>query len=67
MALRTTEIVQAGKRKIELSNLKKSLFPHDEITKAELIEYYVKLAPTILAHLKSRARPERPEAVGKVS
>src|SRR5215475_9073479 len=55
MASRATEIVQIGKRKIELSNLKKVLFPGDEITKAELIEYYVKLAPTILAHLKGRA------------
>jgi len=55
MPSRTSQIAQIGKRKIELSNLKKVLFPDDEITKAELIQYYVKIAPTILAHMKGRA------------
>src|SRR5436190_22427354 len=54
MASRTTQLVQVGKRKIELSNLSKVLFPEDEITKAELIQYYATIAPTILAHLKGR-------------
>src|SRR5215475_8636985 len=54
MASRTSQAAQIGKRKIELSNLQKVLFPDDGITKAELIEYYVKIAPTILAHLKGR-------------
>lgn len=51
---RTSTIVTVGKRKIELSNLKKVLFPADEIVKAELIEYYLKVAPTILRHIKGR-------------
>src|SRR5512135_945579 len=51
---RTSQIVQVGKRKIELSNLEKVLYPADRIPKAELIEYYLKLAPTILAHMKGR-------------
>ncbi|MCK7491428.1 MAG: hypothetical protein MZW92_06750 [Comamonadaceae bacterium] len=51
---RTSQIVQIGKRKIELSNLAKSLFPGDHILKAQLIEYYLKIAPTVLAHLKDR-------------
>lgn len=51
---RTAQMVQVGKRKIELSNLKKPLFPDDGIVKAELIEYYLKLAPTILSHIKGR-------------
>ena len=51
---RTSSIVTVGKRKIELSNLKKVLFPSDEIVKAELIEYYLKVAPTILRHIKGR-------------
>jgi DNA ligase D-like protein (predicted ligase)/DNA ligase D-like protein (predicted polymerase)/DNA ligase D-like protein (predicted 3'-phosphoesterase) len=51
---RTSQIAQVGKRKIELSNLKKILYPDDHILKAELIEYYLKLAPTILAHVKGR-------------
>ena len=51
---RTSTIVTVGKRKIELSNLKKVLFPSDEIVKAELIEYYLKIAPTILRYIKGR-------------
>ncbi len=54
MASRTSQYVQVGKRKFELSNLKKVLYPEDGIIKAELIEYYLKLAPTILAHAKGR-------------
>ena len=44
-----------GKRVIELSNLDKVLYPEDEIVKAEIIEYYLKLAPTILNHIRGRA------------
>jgi len=55
MPARTSQIAQVGKRKIELSNLAKVLFPDDQIVKAQLIEYYVKIAPTILAHIKGRA------------
>ncbi len=51
---RTSQIVQVGRRKVELSNLEKVLYPSDRILKAELIEYYLRLAPTILAHLKGR-------------
>ncbi len=54
MPARTSQITQVGKRKIELSNLKKVLFPDDGIIKAQLIEHYFKMAPTILAHLKGR-------------
>ncbi len=51
---RTSQTVQVGRRKIELSNLEKVLYPGDRILKAELIEYYLKVAPTVLAHLKGR-------------
>ncbi len=44
-----------GKRKVELSNLEKILFPEDNIVKAEVIEYYLKIAPTLLNHTKGRA------------
>ncbi|MCI0745577.1 MAG: non-homologous end-joining DNA ligase [Verrucomicrobia subdivision 3 bacterium] len=54
MPSRTSQIAQVGKRKIELSNLQKVLYPDDHIVKAQLIEYYFKLAPTILAHIKGR-------------
>ncbi len=55
MASKKNQNVQVGKRKFELSNLDKVLYPEDGVLKAEVIEYYLKLAPTILAHAKGRA------------
>src|SRR6185503_14917808 len=52
MSARTSQITQVGKRKIELSNLSKVLYPDDQIIKAQLIEYYFRIAPTILAQVK---------------
>jgi DNA ligase D-like protein (predicted ligase)/DNA ligase D-like protein (predicted polymerase)/DNA ligase D-like protein (predicted 3'-phosphoesterase) len=47
--------VTIGKRQVELSNLDKVLFPEDNISKAEIIEYYLNIAPTLLNHVKGRA------------
>lgn len=46
---------EVGKRVVELSNLDKVLYPGEGIVKAEVIEYYHKLAPTILNHIRGRA------------
>lgn len=46
---------EVGKRTIELSNLDKVLYPDDGVVKAQVIEYYLKLAPTILNHIRGRA------------
>ena len=46
---------QVGKRKVELSNLDKVLFPDDHVVKAEVIQYYLKIAPTLLNHINGRA------------
>ncbi|MAE87800.1 MAG: hypothetical protein CMB80_34010 [Flammeovirgaceae bacterium] len=46
--------VEVGKRKLELSNLDKLLYPDDGVVKAQIIEYYLTLAPTILRHIKGR-------------
>ena len=54
MAARTSQMTQVGKRQLELSNLGKVLFPDDQIVKAQLVEYYLKIAPTILAHARGR-------------
>jgi len=54
MAIRTSQTAQVGRRQIELSNLTKVLYPEDHITKAHLLEYYLKIAPTVLAQLKGR-------------
>ncbi len=47
-------IARIKNRNVELSNLEKVLFPDDHVVKAELIEYYLKAAPTILKHTKGR-------------
>jgi bifunctional non-homologous end joining protein LigD len=54
MPSHTTQVTQVGKRTVELSNLAKILYPDDGLSKAHLIEYYLKMAPTVLAHLKGR-------------
>jgi len=42
-------------RKLSLSNLEKDLNPSYGFTKAHILEYYRKIAPFILPHLKDRA------------
>lgn len=54
MPKRTAQSVSVGKRKVELSNLDKILYPDDQILKAEVIQYYLKIAPTLLHHVKGR-------------
>ncbi len=49
---RTT--VEVNKHRIELSNLEKVLFPDEGIIKAELIQYYLTVAPTMLRYIKGR-------------
>lgn len=51
---RKSQWVEVGKRKLELSNLEKVLYPETHILKAEVIQYYLKIAPTILTHIKGR-------------
>lgn len=55
MAKRKSQWAQVGKREVELSNLDKVLFPNDNIVKAQVIEYYLKIAPTLLTYTKGRA------------
>ena len=50
-----SQLVQLGRRKFEISNLEKVLYPQDQITKAEIIQYYLNVAPVILKHLRGRA------------
>ncbi|GAB2999098.1 DNA ligase D [Amycolatopsis acidiphila] len=45
--------VQAGKRRLTLSNLDKPLYP-DGFTKGEVINYYSHIAPVLLPHLAGR-------------
>ncbi len=52
---RTSQMASVGKRKVELSNLTKVLFPDDGVVKAEMVRYYLSIAPTILRHIRGRA------------
>lgn len=46
--------LQVGKTSIETSSLDKVLFPEDGITKGELIDYYRRIADTMVPHMKDR-------------
>ncbi|SDM33543.1 DNA ligase D [Allokutzneria albata] len=46
--------VRVGTRHLALSNLDKVLYPVDGLTKAEVIEYYTRIAPVLLPHLSGR-------------
>ncbi|MEA2204915.1 MAG: bifunctional non-ous end joining protein LigD [Blastocatellia bacterium] len=48
------ETVTIGKRRIELSHLDKLLYPGKKFTKAKVIDYYIRIAPYLLPHLKNR-------------
>jgi bifunctional non-homologous end joining protein LigD len=50
---RITVVVEG--REVELSNLDKVLYPACGFTKGEVIDYYSRVAPTILPHLADRA------------
>jgi bifunctional non-homologous end joining protein LigD len=49
---RTTVVVEG--RQLELSNLSKVMYPATGFTKGQVIDYYVRVAPVLLAHLAER-------------
>jgi len=51
---RTAVIVEIDGHELELSNLDKVLYPSG-FTKGEVIDYYARIAPVALAHLRGRA------------
>jgi bifunctional non-homologous end joining protein LigD len=59
--------VTVGRRKLRLTNLDKVLYPKTGTTKAEVIDYYARVADAILPHLRGRPLTLRrfPEGVGK--
>ena len=48
-------LARVGGRELKLSNLAKTMYPQSGFTKRELIDYYVAIAPALLAHLAERA------------
>ena len=50
---RVSELSVEGKR-LEVSNLDKVLYPEAGFTKGQIIDYYIKISPALLPHLKDR-------------
>lgn len=46
--------VRIGDRELSLSNLDKVLYPETGFTKAEVIDYYARIAPVLLTHCRGR-------------
>ncbi|MEX0993622.1 MAG: non-homologous end-joining DNA ligase [Solirubrobacterales bacterium] len=46
--------VEVDGRRLRLSNLDKVLYPATGFTKGEVIDYYTRIAPTVLPHLRNR-------------
>ena len=51
---RTEQVVEIDGRTLKVSNLDKVLYPEAGFTKAEVIDYYVRVAPTVLPHIADR-------------
>jgi bifunctional non-homologous end joining protein LigD len=59
-------VTRVGERTLTLTNLDKVLFPSVGFTKAEVIDYYLRIAPVMLPHIRDRAmtRLRFPDGVG---
>lgn len=51
---KNTETVEIQGKRLQLSNLDKVLYPDAGFTKAQVIDYYVRIAPVLLPHLQDR-------------
>lgn len=54
MAKRSESTVEIQGRQLKLSSLEKVLYPEAGFTKGQVIDYYVRIAPVLLPHLKDR-------------
>jgi bifunctional non-homologous end joining protein LigD len=50
----TPTIVEVEGRKLNLTNLDKVLYPATGFTKGEVVDYYARIAPVLVPHLKGR-------------
>ncbi|MBO0687180.1 MAG: ATP-dependent DNA ligase, partial [Candidatus Dormibacteraeota bacterium] len=46
--------VQIGERTLRLTNLDKVYWPEPGFTKGQMIDYYTRIAPALLPHLRDR-------------
>ncbi|MGA3213265.1 MAG: non-homologous end-joining DNA ligase [Terriglobales bacterium] len=54
MAASTESTIEIQGKTLKLTNLGKVLYPHGRFTKAQVIDYYVRVAPVLLPHLSGR-------------
>lgn len=52
--MKASSIARVDGREVELTNLSKILWPNENYTKAELINYYAEIYPWLAPHLKDR-------------
>jgi len=50
----TKTVVEVGGKELTVSNLDKVLYPKSGFTKAQVLDYYVRIAPMLLPHIKHR-------------
>ncbi len=50
--MKTKTVLKVGGKEIPVSNLDKVYYPETGFTKGEMIDYYIKVAPYLLPHLK---------------
>jgi len=53
-ARRTAQTLDVSGRKVPVSNLDKVFYPKVAFTKAQVIDYYIRISPVLLPHLKDR-------------
>lgn len=53
--MRTEAEIEVEGKRLRVSNLQKVLYPKVGFTKGDVIDYYVRIAPVLLPHLKDRA------------
>jgi len=54
MPARDTETLTIGEHRVQISNSDKILFPATGITKGEYVDYYQRIAPYMLEHIRDR-------------
>jgi bifunctional non-homologous end joining protein LigD len=54
MAKRTISEIKVAGKTLQLSNLEKVFYPATGFTKGDMIDYYIRVSPALLPHLKDR-------------
>ena len=61
----STKEVKRGRRVVRVTSADRVLFPGDGVTKGDLVDYYLVVAPALLPHLAGRPLVQRrmPEGI----